>query len=40
MLKKNISSLNVKNMSGQHAFDKVGTKVVLSENENYFEYER
>ena len=32
-------SVNVKNIAGQHAFDKVGTKVGLSENENYFEYE-
>lgn len=29
-----------KNMSGQHDFDNVGTKVRLSENENYFEYEK
>lgn len=32
-------SVNVKNIAGQHAFDKVGKRTGISENENYFEYE-
>lgn len=32
-------SVSVKNIAGQHAFDKVGERIGLSENENYFEYE-
>jgi len=32
-------SVNVKNIAGQKAFDKIGKNIGLSENENYFEYQ-
>ena len=37
---KNLTlSVNVRNIAGQKAFDKIGQNVGLSENENYYEYE-